>query len=125
MKLRVHVGVADPALARKVAAALHADPDIVTVADAGDADLLVAERVAPTAAPAAELAAADGTALTARERSVLRLVAEGLGNKEIAARLAISSSTVKYHVASVLAKLGAQSRTEAVSVGVRRGLLPL
>ena len=61
--------------------------------------------------------------LTAREVEVLRLVAEGLGNKEIAARLAISEHNAKFHVASILGKLGAASRTEAVMAGIRRGLI--
>lgn len=64
-------------------------------------------------------------ALTAREREVLRLVGEGLGNKEIAARLNISGHTVKFHISSVLGKLGATSRTEAVSQGIRRGLIAM
>jgi DNA-binding NarL/FixJ family response regulator len=53
------------------------------------------------------------------------MLATGLGNKEIAAQLAISEHTVKFHVASILGKLGAESRTEAVSLGIRRGLLLL
>ena len=63
--------------------------------------------------------------LTAREREVLALMARGLPNKQIAARLAISLHTVKFHVASVLAKLGAASRTEAVTLGARRGAVSL
>jgi len=63
--------------------------------------------------------------LTARERDVLRMLSEGLGNKEIAARLRISEHTVKFHVASILGKLGASTRTEAVSVALRRGLILL
>lgn len=63
--------------------------------------------------------------LTRREREVLQMLAAGLGNKEIAARLAISDHTVKFHVASILGKLGAASRTEAVSIGIRRGLVLL
>ena len=63
--------------------------------------------------------------LTRREREVLQMLAGGLGNKEIAARLAISEHTVKFHVASILGKLGAGSRTEAVSLGIRRGLVLL
>ena len=64
-------------------------------------------------------------ALTPREREVLQLVAAGLPNKQIARRLAVSDHTVKFHVAAVLAKLGAASRTEAVNVGLRRGLVAL
>jgi DNA-binding NarL/FixJ family response regulator len=62
-------------------------------------------------------------ALTAREIEVLRLVAEGLSNKEIAARLNLSEHTVKFHVASIMGKLGAASRTEAVMLGIRHGLV--
>ena len=64
-------------------------------------------------------------ALTARELEVLRMLADGLGNKEIAARLEISTHTVKFHVAQILAKLGTGSRAEAVAVGMRRGLVPI
>ena len=63
--------------------------------------------------------------LTPRENEVLQMLASGLGNKEIAAKLKISEHTVKFHVASILGKLGAASRTEAVSVGIRRGLVML
>lgn len=66
-----------------------------------------------------------GEALTAREGEVLQLMAQGLPNKIIAARLGISLHTVKFHVASILAKLGAASRTEAVTLGVRRGYVLL
>ena len=64
-------------------------------------------------------------ALTPRESEVLQMLASGLGNKEIAAKLAISEHTVKFHVASILGKLGAASRTEAVSLAIRRGLVLL
>lgn len=63
--------------------------------------------------------------LTPRESEVLQMLASGLGNKEIAARLAISEHTVKFHVASILGKLGAGTRTEAVALGIRRGLVLL
>ena len=63
--------------------------------------------------------------LTAREREVLERLAEGLSNKEIAAVLGISGHTAKFHVASVLAKLGAANRAEAVRPGIRRGWLTL
>ena len=62
-------------------------------------------------------------ALTARESEVLTMLAEGTSNKEIAARLKISEHTAKFHVSSILAKLGATTRTEAVSRGVRQGLI--
>jgi|GEM_PF-233892 len=63
--------------------------------------------------------------LTTRESEVLRLVSMGLGNKEIAARLAISEHTAKFHISSILGKLHAASRTEAVSLGIRKGLIPI
>jgi two-component system, NarL family, response regulator YdfI len=63
--------------------------------------------------------------LTPRESEVLQMLASGLANKTIAARLKISEHTVKFHVASILGKLGASSRTEAVSIGIRRGLVLL
>jgi DNA-binding NarL/FixJ family response regulator len=64
-------------------------------------------------------------ALTAREIEVLRLVAEGLRNKEIAARLAISGQTAEFHVKNILAKLGVNDRTKAVTVAVRRGIIDI
>jgi NarL family two-component system response regulator YdfI len=61
--------------------------------------------------------------LTPREIEVLGMMAEGLGNKIIAARLDVSLHTVKFHIASIFAKLGAGSRTEAVTIAVRQGLI--
>ena len=63
--------------------------------------------------------------LTPREVQVLELLAEGLPNKAIAARLGISDQTVKFHVASMSGKLGAANRTDAVRRAVRRGLIAL
>ena len=123
MKLRVYLDVADPVTRRRLAALVKADPEIALVAEAEEADVVVSERVIATAAPAT--VPREGAALTPRELDVLRLVARGLGNKEIAAELDLSAHTVKYHLASVLAKLGVRSRTEAVSRGIRTGLLPL
>ena len=62
-------------------------------------------------------------ALTPRETEVLRLLAEGLGNKDIASRLGVSEHTIKFHVASIMGKMGAASRTEAVMLGIRHGLV--
>jgi len=94
---------------------------------AADAILLPPDR------PRRRDAAAVGTpetletveALTAREIQVLELLAEGLSNKAIAARLGISDQTVKFHVAAVSGKLGAVNRTDAVRRAVRRGLIAL
>jgi len=83
------------------------------------------EAAFPTSAPASRPLAELAEPLTRREREVLQMLAAGLGNKAIAARLAISEHTVKFHVASILGKLGAGSRTEAVSLGIRRGLVLL
>lgn len=94
-----------------------------------------AAREAPSVLPpgnAARIPTADlddgelaGEALTPREREVLELLALGLSNREIAARLNISDHTAKFHVASILGKLGAANRAEAVRRGLRRGLVPL
>lgn len=67
----------------------------------------------------------EGETLTRREMEVLQLIADGLPNKTIATQLGISEHTAKFHVSSVLSKLGAFSRTEAVSTAARRGLLVL
>ena len=64
-------------------------------------------------------------ALSAREIEVLRLLAEGSSNKTIAWKLNISEHTVKFHVNSILSKMHAGSRTEAVMLGLRRGMIPL
>jgi DNA-binding CsgD family transcriptional regulator len=123
MKLRVYVDLSNTVTRRRVAALLRADGEVALVGTAEDADVVVSERVVSTTAPGAALQA--GAALTARELEVLRLVARGLSNKEIAADLRITTHTVKYHLAAVLEKLDVRSRTEAVSLGVRKGLVPL
>jgi DNA-binding NarL/FixJ family response regulator len=74
----------------------------------------------PRAAPAAA-----GETLTPREAEVLQMIVAGESNKRIAWKLGISEHTVKFHVASLLAKLGAGSRAEAVAIGIRRGLVYL
>jgi DNA-binding NarL/FixJ family response regulator len=63
--------------------------------------------------------------LTAREIEVVGLLAEGLSNRLIAQRLAISDQTVKFHVASICGKLGAANRTDAVRLAIKRGLVTL
>lgn len=63
--------------------------------------------------------------LTSRELEVLQMLALGLGNKSIASRLTISEHTVKFHISSIFSKLNASSRTEAVTLGLRQGLILL
>ncbi len=79
----------------------------------------------PVAAPASQPLAELPEPLTRREREVLQMLAAGLANKEIAARLNISDHTAKFHVAAILGKLGAATRAEAVALGIRRGLVLL
>jgi NarL family two-component system response regulator YdfI len=69
-----------------------------------------------------ELAFSDPI-LSPREIEILRMIAEGLGNKEIASKLGISDHTVKFHISSIFAKLGAANRAEAVTLGIRQGLI--
>lgn len=76
-------------------------------------------------APPAPPGAGGPDALTPREREVLALLAEGLGNKAIAARLDVSDHTAKFHVNAILAKLGAATRAEAIVLAARRGLVAL
>jgi DNA-binding NarL/FixJ family response regulator len=77
----------------------------------------------PPAEPAEAMRIAED--LTAREVEVLRLMARGFRNKQLAALLNISEHTAKFHVSSVLAKLGARTRTEAVTIGMTRGLVAI
>jgi DNA-binding NarL/FixJ family response regulator len=101
----------DDASPVEIAGALHA----------AAAGLVAVRREDLAPAPAAT---AGGT-LTARELEVLRLLADGLPNKLIAHELGISENTVKYHVTSILSRLDAASRAEAVAIGLRRGLILL
>jgi DNA-binding NarL/FixJ family response regulator len=75
------------------------------------------------AAELAEHATEDG--LTSREIAVLRLIASGNANKAIAGELSIAEDTVKSHVTNILAKLGANDRTHAVTIGLKRGIIEL
>jgi DNA-binding NarL/FixJ family response regulator len=96
---------------------------------AADAGLVLlhptsAQNLIATHLPAPELSYQQEQ-LTAREQEVLRLLSDGLGNKEIATRLAISEHTAKFHISSILGKLGAATRTEAVTQGIKRGLIAI
>jgi DNA-binding NarL/FixJ family response regulator len=103
-------------------------PTIAAAQSRGGADAIV---VAPaTATRSADETSTDDAVrldepLTPRERQVLDLIALGLPNKAIAERLAISDQTVKFHVASIIAKLGASNRTDAVRRALRSGLIAI
>jgi NarL family two-component system response regulator YdfI len=99
---------------REILAAVEAAAAGLVVLHPQDLPALVPERALP---------AAVAQALTPREIEVLTMLAEGLGNKTIAWKLGISEHTVKFHVASILTKLNAGTRTEAVTQGIRRGLI--
>jgi DNA-binding CsgD family transcriptional regulator len=101
----------------EIVAAIEAAAAGLAVIDPGELESLVAESPAQPAA--------DPGPLTARELEVLRLLADGVANKNIAWQLQISEHTVKFHVAQILAKLNAGTRTEAVTQGIRRGLILL
>ncbi len=89
-------------------------------------DVVIVARIvggASTGSPPATDASEGGSALTNREREILALLADGLGNKQIAAQLGISTNTVKTHLELLFEKFGVSSRAEAVAMGVKRGLL--
>jgi DNA-binding NarL/FixJ family response regulator len=101
-----------------LAAALHAAAHGLAVLQPGPAETFLH--------PAPPVPGDGGPdALTPRERDVLSLLAEGLGNKAIAGALGVSDHTAKFHVNAILAKLGAASRAEAIVLAVRRGLIAL
>jgi two-component system nitrate/nitrite response regulator NarL len=115
VKARLPIHVTPP----ETFAALFAAAQGLTVLTPAQAELILSFSPAPQpAAPMPE-------ALTPRETQVLRMMARGLANKEIAEQLGISDHTAKFHVASILSKLQAGSRTEAVTTGIRTGLIPI
>ena len=102
----------------EIVAAVDAAARGFAVLDPQDLDSLLS-----FAAPAPAHGEGETATLTPRELEVLRLIAEGAANKIIAWKLGISEHTVKFHVASLLGKLGASGRTEAVTIGIRKGLV--
>jgi NarL family two-component system response regulator YdfI len=100
--------------AREILAAVEAVAAGLVVLHPQDLPALVADRPTP---------AAPSQRLSAREVQVLAMLAEGHGNKTIAWKLCISEHTAKFHVASILSKLNAGTRTEAVTLGIRQGLI--
>ena len=115
------------ALRERLDAASEVVAEFDLLAEAQDAAIPADAILLPVTAAAAAVRD-DLTAiepLTPREIEVLELVTEGLPNKAIADRLGISDQTVKFHLASILGKLGASNRTEAVRRAVRMGLVTL
>jgi NarL family two-component system response regulator YdfI len=106
------------AAAGEILAAVEAAAVGLAVVDPRDLDALLG---AAHSTPVSK----QSPSLTARELEVLRMLAEGAANKTIAWKLDISEHTVKFHVTSILAKLGASTRTEAVTAGIRKGLVLL
>jgi len=98
--------------------------EFVTLAEARASRLGADALVSAVSARRADITE-TGEPLTPRELEVVTLLAEGLPNKAIAARLGISDQTVKFHVASICGKLGAVNRTDAVRQAIRRGLVAI
>jgi DNA-binding CsgD family transcriptional regulator len=115
----VALEIEDEALSQRLAAALAVAPDI-RVAEQGEA-----ADVALVLPEAAQRSEATDPTLTRRELEVLALVAEGASNKLIARRLGISVHTAKFHVGSLIDKLDATGRTDAVAQAARLGVLHL
>lgn len=106
------------AAAAEILAAVEAAASGLAVLDPRDLDGLL-RSAAPT------VASHEVPELTVRELEVFGMMAEGAQNKTIAWKLNIAEKTVKFHVASILSKLNASNRTEAVSIGVRKGMILL
>ncbi len=127
------VVVVGPDSSAWVGEALRAGVRAVIPRDAGPAEIQAAVGAAaaglvvvrPEDVPETRRGPDVAASLTPRELQVLDLLGEGLGNKAIAARLAITERTVKFHVGAIFEKLGVSSRTEAVTAALRRGLLLL
>jgi DNA-binding CsgD family transcriptional regulator len=115
--LAIAIRVADPALADRIALLLRDVAGIRVAGDGDAADLVVSLPGVDTEALSQPL--------TAREREVVALLAEGLSNKEIALRLGIAPDTAKFHVARVIDKLDATGRTDAVAHAARLGVIHL
>jgi len=115
----IAIKIDDPVLADRLAALLGSVAGLRLAGPDQAADVAIVARDQPHAAEPSE------SDLTPRERDVLTLMAEGASNKIIAKRLGISVHTAKFHVASILDKLDATGRTDAVAHAARRGVIEL
>ena len=116
--IAIAVEIDDPALADRLASLLGCVAGLQLVAPGQPANVAIVSREAPAANDSAG-------ELTPRERDVLALMAEGASNKAIARQLGISVHTAKFHVGSILDKLDATGRTDAVAHAARRGVIHL
>jgi DNA-binding CsgD family transcriptional regulator len=116
LTLTLALAIADDALASRVRDLLGAVAGITLVDAEADADIILSDGRAATV---------PDLNLTARERDVLALLAEGASNKAVANRLGISVHTAKFHVRSLLEKLDATGRTDAVAHAARLGVIDL
>jgi DNA-binding CsgD family transcriptional regulator len=132
--IRVFIASSDTGERAELAALVAGNARWVIVGDPARADIVaitpeqwsslsrpVSERPAPRARPLEQ----PQEGLTPREHEVLTLLADGLPNREIAARLGVSEHTVKFHLGAIFGKLGASTRTEAVQKGLRSGVIDI
>jgi DNA-binding NarL/FixJ family response regulator len=117
LRLGVRAMIPPDAPSGEIVAAVHAAANGLAAVDPRELEGWLATMV-PAMVP-------ETGPLTPREREVLRMMAEGAANKTIAWKLSISEHTAKFHVASILSKLNAGTRAEAVAVGMKRGLILL
>jgi DNA-binding NarL/FixJ family response regulator len=118
LRLGVRAVLPRDSSAAEILAAVEAAASGLAVVDPRELENLLASNVSATVS-------SEAHTLTARELEVLRMMAEGAANKTIAWKLGISDHTVKFHVASILGKLNAGTRTEAVTIGIKKGLILL
>jgi DNA-binding CsgD family transcriptional regulator len=126
----IAVAIEDPLLAERVVALLDGVAGVRVVAQRDRADVVLVSAANERSSTiddesAATADARAAAALTTREREVLALLAEGASNKSIARRLGISVHTAKFHVGSLLDKLDATGRTDAVTHAARLGVIDL
>ena len=117
--ISIAIEIDDPALADRLASLLGGVAGLALAAPGEAADVVIARRDMPARTEP------DDIELTPRELDVLALMAEGASNKAIARQLGISVHTAKFHVGSILDKLDATGRTDAVAHAARRGVINL
>ena len=127
---RVFIASASAEDRAALAARIAGDERWVVVSDPSWADVVILSaeewlRLNPRHGASRARTEPPVESLTPREFEVLRLVAEGLHNREIAARLGVTEHTVKFHLGAIFGKLGATTRTEAVQKGLRLGVIEI